>query len=754
MSGGTIKCWGAGGTLADGTPIDRWVPTDVIGISDAISIASSFGHDCALVSSGAVKCWGYNWDGQLGDGTDIARWTPVAVAGVSGATAIAATYGSTCALASGGTVKCWGGNYSGQLGDGTTSRRFTPVDVIGVTGATALTAGSSHVCALMSDGAAKCWGNNEFGQLGDATRVSRSTPVDVVNIVGAPAITAGSGQSTCAVMPGGTAKCWGSNVGGQLGDGTLADHSMPVNVLGISGAIGITAGGDGTCALISGGTAKCWGPNNYGAVGDGTASARWIPVDALGVSGATALTAGGYHACALMLGGTAKCWGDNKHGALGDGTRTSRQTPVDVVGLADPTTCTDTYFVGVRGSGEPPQPPNGQTLEDFEAAGPPGEPVYEKGSNVSTTGMGGPVTAVFEEFRRQADRSAPFAKPIPLAVRYPAIKVGDGGAAYPDRYQRSVRIGATQLVGALRSIQIACTKASVVLAGYSQGADVINRAMGEAHRAADAGLFGQVKKIVLIGDPSHRPNRPENVGTLAINGNGNGVSVTAGLADPDVSGFLDARKGLVSSICSIGDTICDTSKGDVWNAIRLITGNPNPHTLYTTQSMKCPAVNYVLQYTTTCGGQILFTGLGYAPTARDEGNIVGGRIQANPGLRTLVVANSALDKSPEGGTNGPSLRFSALFRSDPIDLGTFAVDENGIAVIDFIVPDVPAGEHLLELHGDDGRVYRVPFDVTDEPLGDDPVLVAVDQSSMDTPPTSGPEEPSSGAGSIGSLFGS
>ncbi len=98
------------------------------------------------------------------------------------------------------------------------------------------------------------------------------------------------------------------------------------------------------------------------------------------------------------------------------------------------------------------------------------------------------------------------------AIRYPAIPVNLLDLSYLDRYQRSVAVGADNLAKELRLIASHCHQASVVLAGYSQGADVINKAMGNAHRSGETSLFTQVKKIVVIGDPSHQPNRAENVG--------------------------------------------------------------------------------------------------------------------------------------------------------------------------------------------------------------------------------------------------
>lgn len=140
---------------------------------------------------------------------------------------------------------------------------------------------------------------------------------------------------TCAVLVGGDAKCWGSDSNGQLGDGDPFENRQrtPTTVVGLSGAIAISASFSRTCAALSGGgTAKCWGENTYGGLGDGTNTSRETPTSVSNLAGVSAITSAG-HSCVLLTSGAAKCWGLNDEGELGDGTLVNRNTPVSVVGL-------------------------------------------------------------------------------------------------------------------------------------------------------------------------------------------------------------------------------------------------------------------------------------------------------------------------------------------------------------------------------------------------------------------------------------
>ena len=117
-SGGGVKCWGFNGygQLGDGSYIGRLTPGDVPTLTSGVSaIAAGDNHTCALISGGGVKCWGAGSSGQLGDNLNTDRNTPQQVlsgqssSALGGITAISAAGSHTCTVTTGSGIKCWGG---------------------------------------------------------------------------------------------------------------------------------------------------------------------------------------------------------------------------------------------------------------------------------------------------------------------------------------------------------------------------------------------------------------------------------------------------------------------------------------------------------------------------------------------------------------------------------------------------------------------------------------------------------------------
>jgi alpha-tubulin suppressor-like RCC1 family protein len=130
---GAVWCWGdnATGQIGVGGTTDAPTPVEVTGVGmAAIAIGVGGGHSCAVRMDGTVVCWGDNAQGQIGDGSLISRDVPTEVLRLATARSLAGGNVHTCALDEGGAVFCWGSNMFGQVGDASTAaRREEPVRV-------------------------------------------------------------------------------------------------------------------------------------------------------------------------------------------------------------------------------------------------------------------------------------------------------------------------------------------------------------------------------------------------------------------------------------------------------------------------------------------------------------------------------------------------------------------------------------------------------------------------------------------------
>ncbi len=342
---GTVWAWGKNnnGQLGDGTLIDRSTPVQVGGLNSIVSVAGGSGYSVALKSDGTVWTWGDNTGSRLGVTTATTQQkTPVQISGLSGILAISTGGSHTLALKSDGTVWGWGQNSYGQAGKDVTTTVSPPVQLIGLRGIIALAAGDSHSLALKNDGTVWGWGLNSNGQLGDGTTKQSFTPVQVKGAGGAGVLAdiiavTGAGSHSVALKSDGTVWAWGLNSSGQLGDGTTTDSATPVQVKGsggagfLTGVTSIDSDGNFSLALKNGGTAWIWGDNSSGQLGNGTTANSSIPVQVSGLTGVSSVSGGSLHTVVLKNDGSVWAWGSNANSQLGDNTTTQRLTSVQVV---------------------------------------------------------------------------------------------------------------------------------------------------------------------------------------------------------------------------------------------------------------------------------------------------------------------------------------------------------------------------------------------------------------------------------------
>lgn len=245
--------WGVGsnqwGFLGLGTGTNFAFELALIGQGFA-QIAASRDFAAAVTSDGSLWMWGANEAGQLGVvTTEICGIPPYTKTCASRPTLVGLNFASIAlgthsaiGIRKDGTAWGWGDNSAGQLGITTTDRCNEGVYSIGRdvidgfvcakspvqlgSGFTKLASGYMHSLGLKADGALWSWGT---GYLGGGNQFS----------VGKPPSKIGSGHVDIAAAErfslasriDGSILSWGDNIGGSLGDGTLARSLVGVLVV-------------------------------------------------------------------------------------------------------------------------------------------------------------------------------------------------------------------------------------------------------------------------------------------------------------------------------------------------------------------------------------------------------------------------------------------------------------------------------------------------------------------------------------------
>jgi len=307
--------------------------TDVV---DQVALGGSGG--CVLTGLGEVGCFGVNSQSEVGNGTDNVE-TYVPAFALDDAVAIAAGEELNCAIRASGSIWCWGDNT--ELGMGPAAPAGVdqplPIQVTGAPASLAIEAGDDHVCTLDGLGQVWCWGDNTNRQLGHggADTVDSATPTAVALPGGLAAIDLGLGDDhSCAVLEDNTVACWGDDDNGQLGDGAAgADNGTPTLVPGLAVINDVEAGEDTTCALDDLGQVWCWGDNVDGALGIGSLVDNPLPQPVTLPAAAQAIALGDQFSCALLVDDQVYCWGEGTDFQLASGDLVNQLTPGPVLNV-------------------------------------------------------------------------------------------------------------------------------------------------------------------------------------------------------------------------------------------------------------------------------------------------------------------------------------------------------------------------------------------------------------------------------------
>jgi alpha-tubulin suppressor-like RCC1 family protein len=321
----------------------------ISGPTGVTSLAAGDGHGLGLTSAGECWAWGKNNLGQVGNGSTIATGVqqgpkPVKVI-PSGVVAVAAGPFHSMAIRKDPvtgvqTVWTWGYNQYGTCGLGnTTNPVTTPTQVPNLTGVVGISGGLYHSLAVLDDGTVWAWGGNAYGSLGQQYDVVgnglwSTTPMKVPGISSAVAVAAGDNFSL-ALLADGTILAWGAGDVGQLGAGGNANAygqtpvgPTPLQVLNLTGVVGIAAGDQHALALKSDGTVWSWGLNLYGQLGNDVSGATGTATPVENITGAVQIACGKTHSMARLSNGTLWLWGQNQWAQLGIAPLDATSTPI------------------------------------------------------------------------------------------------------------------------------------------------------------------------------------------------------------------------------------------------------------------------------------------------------------------------------------------------------------------------------------------------------------------------------------------
>jgi alpha-tubulin suppressor-like RCC1 family protein len=297
------------------------------------TLVSGTAQSCALTNEGIAYCWGDGIPNFCLDGTAGPECGSDYTTGPLSAPEWPWGW-ATCSF---GDPRHWS-DPSAHVSDFPCSRvpsRYTigvSLSSIAVGGGTFVSSSAADVCGHTGAGALYCGGT-----------------VGPLRAMGSVYTTVSVGAShACALDPGGTAHCWGSNRFGELGDSTKEAHETPQPVRADRQFTALGTAFHLTCGLATDGRAFCWGASWLGQAGNqgDIESCPWrsyinmpcslIPRPVSDTAFRQLSVGGGdlsqTHVCALTIDGAAYCWGGNYEGSLGNGTHDWSPDPTPVAG--------------------------------------------------------------------------------------------------------------------------------------------------------------------------------------------------------------------------------------------------------------------------------------------------------------------------------------------------------------------------------------------------------------------------------------
>lgn len=314
------KSLNADWTNAANPPSAKYAENNFATPVTSAALSTSYAGTVVVRPDGTVAGSGNNASGELGTGSTAPKGIPEAAKVLTNIVQIGQTGNgafSTCkitfALTGDGDVYMMGGGAS------------TPAKLAGLSNITSIAPGGCGLLALDNEGKVWGWGSNSGGQIGDGSAGGTvSTPVQV--LAGVASIGSGTAHSL-AVKTDGSVWTWGANSSGQLGLGDTNTHNSPTKIPSFSRAAAVSAGVASSYVIKRDGSVWSFGDNTQGGLGIGSTDASSDTpkkITALGEGTSAGLVrevvGTAYGAAALMTDGRVRAWGLNNVGQLGGAT--------------------------------------------------------------------------------------------------------------------------------------------------------------------------------------------------------------------------------------------------------------------------------------------------------------------------------------------------------------------------------------------------------------------------------------------------
>ena len=174
------------------------------------------------------------------------------------------------------------------------------------------------------------WGSNLFGQLGDGTTINKTHPAQIGIDSNWISIDAGY-EHVIALKSDGTIWGAGQNSSGELGVNSTSNDSIFQQIGSDNDWTVIASGFAISFGIKSNGTLWAWGNNQSGALGLGTSGTNQsVPAQIGTDSDWSQLSVSFDHVIALKSNGSLWGWGKNNYGQLGTGTIVSENSPIQI----------------------------------------------------------------------------------------------------------------------------------------------------------------------------------------------------------------------------------------------------------------------------------------------------------------------------------------------------------------------------------------------------------------------------------------